>query len=571
MAIFFNGRLWTSPATMSVVDDSAMANQNLSVGNAIALVGPSDGGEPNKALKFGSPSEARAVLRSGMLLKAVEKAFDPSPQTNGPSLVVAIRVNPALQAGLALADVGASNVIDLKSTDYGLYTNQLKVKIESGSISGKKLTTQLGDDYFNTDNVGRNAFSIQYAGAELTAVMTVDNATVTLEAPALTAAATIDLSVYDTVQKLVDYINTVADFSALVLDGNGEKAALNGLDSVTSQDVLAAAFTATADLQAIVDWFNGLGEGYVTAARVAAAGTVPANLAFTYLAGGSDGVTTSTDWSNAFTELQGEDVQWVVPISSDASIHAMADSHAAYMSNIARMERRCLVGGASAQTQDEVIAAALALNSDRTSQCYPGYYDYDDNGDLILYPSYMTAVLVGAAFSGSNPGEPMTNKALKVRGLETKLRNPTDTDDLIKGGVLCVEETAKGYKVVQSITTWLNNANYNRVEVSTGFATDFVARNVREAIDTLRGKKAKPLTLSEAVSRTDTILRQLAREEPAGPEVIVGDADNPAYKNIKATLEGDVIRVEFQCSPVIPNNYQPVTIHAVPFSGSASV
>ena len=46
MGVFFNGRLWVSPATMSVVDDSAMYNKNLSVGNVLAVIGKSEGGKP---------------------------------------------------------------------------------------------------------------------------------------------------------------------------------------------------------------------------------------------------------------------------------------------------------------------------------------------------------------------------------------------------------------------------------------------------------------------------------------------------------------------------------------------
>src|SRR3546814_10056651 len=94
MPVFFNGRLWISPATMSVVDDSAMANQNLSVGNVVAFIGRAAGGEPNKALRFGSPAEAQATLRAGELLTAVLKAFDPSAQVGGPATVVARKSTP---------------------------------------------------------------------------------------------------------------------------------------------------------------------------------------------------------------------------------------------------------------------------------------------------------------------------------------------------------------------------------------------------------------------------------------------------------------------------------------------
>lgn len=570
MGVFFNGRLWVSPATMSVVDDSGMYNKNLSVGNVLALVGRSTGGKPNTALRFGSAAEARAALIDGELLRAIEKAFDPSAQTGGPATIVAVRVNPATQAALALKDISAATVIDLVSTDYGIYTNQIKVKVEAGTASGRKLTTQFGTNYYSQDNVSRNAFSVLYSGAEVTATMSINNSTVTLYAPAATPVATLDLNSYTTVQQLVDRINAVAGFAATVVDNNGEKPSLNGLDTVTAQSVKTTAHTATADLQAIVDWLNGTGEGYVTATRAANAGTLPAAMAFTYLAGATDGSVTNTEWTNAFTTLQSEDVQWVVPVSNSSSIHAMADTHCAFMSNVARMERRAIVGGASGELDSAAITAAKALNSDRTSYVHLGFYDYDTTGKLVLFEPYILAALLAGAFSGVNPGTALTNKSIKVRGLERKLRNPTDTDALILGGVLCVEETVTGYKVVKSITTWLTNTNYNRVEVSVGVAVDFISRNVRNTLDELRGAKGTPETLAQAVSRVDSALRALAMPEPMGPGVIVGDKANPAYKNISASLEGDVMRVEFQCSPVIPINYIPIVVHAVPYSGSAT-
>ena len=46
---------------------------------------------------------------------------------------------------------------------------------------------------------------------------------------------------------------------------------------------------------------------------------------------------------------------------------------------------------------------------------------------------------------------------------------------------------------------------------------------------------------------------------------------NPPFKNIAAQLNGDVIGVQYQCSPVIPVNYVGVTVSAVPYSGSVTV
>ena len=135
---------------------------------------------------------------------------------------------------------------------------------------------------------------------------------------------------------------------------------------------------------------------------------------------------------------------------------------------------------------------------------------------------------------------------------------------------MAVEETTFGFKVVKSISTWLINENYNRVEISTGAAVDYVSRAVRNALDPLRGSKASPILLSEAVSRAETALLELSKPEPMGIGVLVGDKVNPPFKNIIASIEGDVLRVEFQCSPVLPINYILVAIHAVPWSGMAA-
>ncbi|MNH25583.1 hypothetical protein D3C79_855850 [compost metagenome] len=52
--------------------------------------------------------------------------------------------------------------------------------------------------------------------------------------------------------------------------------------------------------------------------------------------------------------------------------------------------------------------------------------------------------------------------------------------------------------------------------------------------------------------------------------MLAGDAASPAFRNISAAIEGDVLRVQFECSPVIPNNYILVTVYAKPYSGSTT-
>jgi hypothetical protein len=570
MSLFYNGKLWVTPATMSKVDDSAYQSANLGVGNYAAFIGTCTGGQPNTPLAFSSPAEAKAALVSGPLLDAITKAFSPSTETGGPSTVYGIRVNPALQSTLVLKDGAAASCITLKSTDYGLWNNQIKVKIEAASVAGLMVTTQYGTGYVTQDNIARQAFTVQYTGAAPTAVMTVSGTSVVLQAPTGTTVATVDLNVYSTYQQVVDYINTISGFSAAVVDPNYvNTSALNGLDYSTSTNVKTVA-TVNANLQAVIDWLNSGSEGFVTATRFANAGAQPALLPFTYLTGGSDGVTTNTEWSSAFTTLQTVDAQWICPVSTTPAIWSMTDAHCQFMSKFGRLERRAICGTDLGTTDAAAIAFAKALNSDRTSLVHMGHYGSDVNGNLALFNASYTAALLTGMFAGVNPGTALSNKPISVAGLERKLRNPTDTDPLILGGVLCIEDTKNGYKVVQSISTWLSDKKFNKVEQSCGWATDYTARTVREALDVLRGQKNNQVNLGRAATITETALKALSVAEPSGPGVLAGDKANPPYLGITVTANGDTLAVSFQCSPVIPINYIPVSISLKVFTGTAS-
>jgi hypothetical protein len=49
-----------------------------------------------------------------------------------------------VQSTLTLLDGDSGDSIDLTSTDYGAYTNGIKIKVEAGTTAGKKITTSVG-------------------------------------------------------------------------------------------------------------------------------------------------------------------------------------------------------------------------------------------------------------------------------------------------------------------------------------------------------------------------------------------------------------------------------------------
>ncbi len=570
VGVFFNGNKLVTPTTASRVDVSAMQDTNVAGANTLVIIGKATGGKPQSVLSFGGPEAALATLRGGELCDAVVSAFSPSEDTGAPGTVLAVRVDPATQASLTLKNGTDADVITLTSVNYGLLDNQAMVKVEDGTIAGKMLTWFDGETYLHDDNVGKDVLSIQYAGAASSATVLISKDTLTLTLDA--APTAIDLNTYKTVADVANKINTLSGFTATVLNGAGTDVALGNLDFVTvAANVKTAAYTVTADLKAVVDWFNNVAGSVITAVKIADAGTLPANIGYTSLSGGTIGVSTTEDWTDALTLLQAEDVQWLAACSGDASIRAMVDAHCLYCTNTLSKERRAVLGTGLATSDADAILAAKSLNSKRSSLVHIGHYQYNAvSGLLELRPAYMTAVLIAAGFAGMDPGNAMSNKTLKVQGLERKLLNPTDTDKLLLGGVLPIEDTPQGYKVTQSITSWLGDGNYVSREQSCGFALDYTVRASRDALDVLRGQKQGPLLLSRAVAITETTLKQLAKAEPEGPGILSGDAASPAYRNITASISGDVLAVQYECSPVIPNNYILVTVYAKPYSGTAT-
>ena len=568
MALFFNGRLWVTPVAMAVVDDTQMYNRNLSVGNVLAIVGNGSGGVKKTIYRFGSAEEARTLFKAGALVDAIGKAFDPSSQTYGPTTVIAIKADDSTPATLTLKDAAAANTITLTASDTGSIGNRVQVKIETATGGkGKKVSTQFDTTIYSKDNLFRDLFTVQYSGSGSGATVSCDGTKFTIFDG--TVSIDFDFVTYGRIVQLVRAINTVANWTAH-MTANARDIDTETIDLVTAAPAKTAAYQASANVQALLDWLNApRKEGFVTAAFSATStNKIPANIDWTRLAGGNDGAPVAQDWQDCFDLLQNEDIQWVVPLTGNPAVHAMVDSHVTYMSNIARKNRRAIVGGPAAASDDDALTAAENLNSDRTGYVHLGYWDYDQFGKFKLFAPYYTAALLGGMFSGVDPGTALTNKAIKIRGVERDVRNPTDTDVLINGGVIAIEKTREGYKVVRSVSTWLINDNYNRVEISCGVALDFVVQNIINAVRVLIGERNSPATMVRAEQICDSTLRELARPQPMGPEVIVGNADSPPWRGLTVTAEGDVLRIEFECSPVIPVNYIPVVIHAVPFSGT---
>lgn len=333
------------------------------------------------------------------------------------------------------------------------------------------------------------------------------------------------------------------------------------------------------DLQAIVDWINA-NSTFVTAERLTTGEL--ANIGNTYMSGGSEGTVAQSDWDNALATLQTEDTPLIVVVSYDQAVWASLQSHVDFMSTVGKKERRGFVGGFTTDdgytgglgkwngtsniqaSIDQMLVYAKEINTDRVYYVGPGIIAFDENGNRMTYPGSIAAALVAGLAAGVDVAEPLTHKNIKVLGLEYNF-SWSDLDRLLDGGVLPLEfDPSVGYRICQSISTWLVNDNYYRRELSVGRVGDYVARNVRDRLEQdFVGKKGTATTLLSIKNATISVLNQMYRLD-----LLAGNADNPPYKNIQVRLDGDTVYVEFECSPVIPINYIPITIHLTVFTAT---
>lgn len=585
---YFAGTSSVRPQVRTFVDDAGLIPFQIGSPRIVALLGQATGGVPKTPLRFSTPNEARAMLRGGDLLRGVMLAFYPSTDSRGAQEVIAVRVapttggTPSSPATKTFVDGAAADALVLTSVNYGAADNQIRMKVEAATIPlsingvdhGLKLTLEFAPEPRVYDNVYRQSFKVQYVGAATTCTMTITASTLTLNSSTDSEDLVVQFASYPTIQAVAAVIDAHPMYEASVLSKTLEEPSASALDFVTAVDIKAAARTVTSDLEEVIKRLNAGDQTFVVASRATAAGAPPAVTAFKYLAGGSDGGAPSNgDWEDSFATIEKTLAAFVVPVSSSAAIHAMASDHCSFVSRDGTNPRRAFLGGPLGErtaTLSNYLTRASDLNADRVGHVAMGLKGFDLDGAAIVYPPYLAAAAVAGLQAGvPTIGEPITHKSIRANGLEW-VPTISDQEVLIRGGLITFEfvEPEGFYRIVRGVSTWRKNDAFHRVEISTGIALDEVVRAVTKGLDIFLGQKAAPEVLALVGGRTRSILRGL---ENAG--IIVGDrrdngtgkALSPAFSDIVISLDGDVVSVEFRCSPVVPLNFINVTIHADTF------
>jgi len=170
--IFFNGRVISVPGSYSEVDASGLEQVGLGAAGIVAVLGTAEGGKPVSAieepkdfLRFTKPEKVRETFRSGDLREVGDMLFAPSTDPavqGGAQEVVAMKINPATQSVATLTNP-QGDALDLTSRDYGAFTSQINVDVQTGTNKGKLITIIFEDQTESGDDIGGDElFKLSY-------------------------------------------------------------------------------------------------------------------------------------------------------------------------------------------------------------------------------------------------------------------------------------------------------------------------------------------------------------------------------------------------------------------------
>lgn len=497
----------------------------------VCIIGECEGAiEPKVPYVLRNSQALKELLGSGDLYDAARFAFDPSredPQeVRGASKVIAVRANPATQSTLALKSPTSADLIDLTSVAYGAKANQISVAVAAGTDAGpsKKLTvSQMGVEDEVGDNLGYNSvFLIRYTGNGSAATMNISRTQLTTS---LTGASdgsanlTIAFSTYDTITKLVAYINAQTGYEAVAITSKPDSFKCQDLDFVNTADIKTASGSVTINDSSTSLTLAGLSNGdvvgceseymYVTtagspntvirgyndttpAAHTAATGYrwyngtgvnqaviewitnystrlyavrestynigIINTLSETFLSGGGEGSIANSDWQDALDAVRTEKYNFIVVTALDATVQGYLKTHLNDKWGTLGQEAIGHVGITKDSTKAQIKLRAKTLQSANISLWFQDVNRENAQGSDTNYAPWALASMAAGIQAGSAIGTPLTNKSLNVTAIDqaSSIDLNDDTEDFIEYGVCVARYDGDEYRIVRALSTYTN-------------------------------------------------------------------------------------------------------------------
>lgn len=523
----------------------------VSAGNLV-IMGDSNGGEPCKLLEFGSLADAKETLLGGKLLDGVGYAFNGSTRFI-PQRVYAMRVNNGTQSELVMK-TGSTELLKLKSWDWGVHTNLLKAWVMDGTNKGKRVSVSYKTDSVDIDDIEKPSISIEYIGSGESPICTIDKTSISLSATVEEEtgqdAVTASFASFPTLAALATYINDSGYYIAEVLDGT-LNAKSNELDTVSASP-LSDATVFCSNMAAFIDALKSI--KFINSVEILTdtVRSVPDNDdGYKYFTGGTQGSYTTTQWIDALEALETEDVQIIATPETTETILQLIAAHCSSMSTTVNKKERCCILGANAnETDDNGIATAISFNSKRVSYVIDSGTKVNPvTGNTETVSGSIIACMIAGMESAAAVNMPMTFKTISLLSV-SKRRTIPNMEKLIKAGILVVNNNPENLNeivCIRAITTFQGNDLISS-EMSMTREDDYMNRDLRSRYAGSIGGVNNP-SEDEIIST----LKQAAAEWFRQGYIVKNGSDN--VWNISVRFSGDKVYLTYCRYLMAPRNF----------------
>lgn len=423
------------------------------------------------------------------------------------------------------------------------------------------------------------ALEIGYAGTTGTVTIT-DSALTTTVTGGSGSSLSVNLSQYATLAELASYINSQTGYSCSVVSGSTQASPVK-LDNVSAQGICASG--------------SSLKPGRIkkAAANVAAALAQSAALDFSptatkglpdvmaskaFLSGGAKGATLAADIADTMMDLEGINVNFVIPLfSRDASediadglteasstytidaVNALVKSHVLKMSTAKiKKHRTAFLSYWGSYSDAKKKAGSLAHY--RISLCMQRTSQADSKGVVQNFLPWHTAC-VAAGMQAAGFYKSITNKFANVISYQDPSGfdsgSPGSIEEALDAGLLFLEKAVVGSKWVCDQTTYGIDTNFVYNSIQAVYDADLVSLDLADSFQTaFVGQSLADVNASSALSYLATKMDQYKKQK-----LIAASDDAPlGYKNAKVSINGPIMEVSVEIKLATAILFIPINI-----------
>jgi len=351
-------------------------------------------------------------------------------------------------------------------------------------------------------------------------------------------------------------INNIPCSPDLDLDSNA-----GGVDKQTAVDVFSPAkCEVKADLWYIATTLDA--SNIVSCEQVTAGvnpprfvGQNPAVEDQTFLFGGTISSATSVSWDNALESIEYSDIQIVVIFDDTIAYMKKGITHC-NNSAVAGYERDCWMGATKDKTIAQILASFTAQLNNQNAACVGQEVQVTDSRGKTMWkdPKYL-AVLCAGMQAGTPVATPLTTKRPDVLDVRQKWNANRDANELLGKGLCVLHYDDNAWRVVRSITTYMEDDNPILSEVSSWESIQTSVRSLRASLKIMVGN---PIYANTAPKLRPVVQGLLDKQ--------VEDGIIKAHRNSVVEDLGDTFRIGYEAAAVEPLNFFQVYVSVVRIS-----